>query len=269
MKKSLLMVVVIACAVAVLPSCAADEAPAAIQDPLKWFWRHYDDGSDADAARALVKLDGQLSAVAADSPIKQVLLPLDASDTAVVATDHKPDPKKAVGLLAVTEFSCKLDKVAEIIARLDQDKNYPDSYVSYKRTYRDGSNFEAWKNKTATRIEWDTELEASFGSAKESLRGGARRVPDLGIEQSPRGSFLMARTWLRKPAVFSDSDDNWPQDWQVEVYYERTPGKVVHAFAAWRQFSISIFSTDDTTVQNQMLDNFVKWDKQTEKLCAQ
>lgn len=249
-------------------ACAVDPAPTEVTDPIQWFWRNYSTATDAEAADVLKKLNGQLSAVTADAPMKSTISRLAKADVSALKVQGDPDPAHAVGLLAVTEFACKLDKLAEVITATDQDKKYPGSYTSYQRKHT--TVHADWLAKKATLVAWDTDLTAdTVGSPSESLSGGARRVADLGKEKSPFGSFVVSRTWLKKPATFDDPDNTWPQDWQIEVYYERTPGRMVHLFGAWRQMKVSVLSTDDDSLQKLMLSNFVKWDAQTEKLCAQ
>lgn len=249
-------------------ACAVEAAPSEVTDPIQWFWRNYATAADGEAADVLKKLNGQLSAVTPTAPMKSTIARLAKADISAFKVEGDPDPANAVGLLAVTEFACKLDKLADVITATDQDKKYPDAYKTYKRTHT--TVYADWLAKKANLVAWDTELSTdNAGVVAESLSGGARRIADLGKEKSPFGSFLLSRTWLRKPGKFDDPDDSWPQDWQIEVYYERTPGRMVHLFGVWRQMKVSVLSTDDDSLQGLMLGNFVKWDAQTEKLCAQ
>ncbi|MBM4342257.1 MAG: hypothetical protein FJ100_02645 [Deltaproteobacteria bacterium] len=241
--------------------CASEPAPEPITDFSKWLWRNYDGASDDQLANAVVQLHGTVTEVTADKPLKVLISRLSSTDVALVGS--KLDASKAVGMLAVTETACSLAQIANIHTHADQAGLHPKSYRAYKRTFvQDRAAFLA---KKAGRLDWDTELTSDYAS--ENLRGSARWVPDLGKAKSPFGAALVSRTFLKEPATEVDGNGvKWPQDYQVEAYYERSPGRAVHLFALWRQADFGI-STESSALQNLMLSGFVDWDKEVEAAC--
>jgi hypothetical protein len=214
-----------------------------------------------------VQLAGAASQVDADNPVKATVGHLGAGDIADLKLSAR-DVTRAKGLFIVTEFKCTLSQLEKIVTDLGQDKLYEGMYDTYKRTYTT-SHDDYFARKTG-RLNWTTDLSATnVGTTfTEHLAGGARFVPDLGKEKSPFGAALLTRTWLTKAADSSDSDKSWDQDYQSEVYFERTPGHMVHLFAAWRHIDYGYLSTDDDSLINLMLGKFVDWDAITEQNCA-
>jgi hypothetical protein len=71
------------------------------------------------------------------------------------------------------------------------------------------------------------------------------------------------------PAAFDQgSNKSLPQDYQIDLFYERAPGEVIHMFAVWRQMNVGTLSTNDDILVNIMLANFVEWDQEFSKLCG-
>ncbi len=241
--------------------CASEPAPEKITDFSKWLWRNYDSASDDQLANAVVQLNGTVTEVTADKPLKVLISRLASTDVALVGS--KLDASKAVGMLAITETACTLSQVANIHTHADQAGLHAKAYRAYKRTFvHDRAAFLGHK---IARLDWNTELTSDY--ANEKLAGSARWVPDLGKAKSPHGAALVSRTFLKEPATEVDGNGvQWPQDYQVEAYYERTPGKVIHLFALWRQADFGI-STETTALQNIMLNGFVDWDKEVETAC--
>lgn len=248
-----------ALALVALVGCAADPAPEAITDVTRWLWRNYDTASDERMAQAIVALNGVVTPVTADEPMKVVVSKLTAGDVALSGRKDG-DAAKAVGLLVITEFACKLSQIEKIHTAPDQDVLHPDSYTAYKRTYV-GSRDDFLAQKVH-KLGWDTELTSKY--ATESLAGSARRIPDQGKAASPFGAALISRTWLKAPATGM----TWPQDYQIEAYYERAPGRIIHMMAAWREMSYGPLTMESTSLQNVQMGGFVDWDKAVEKQCA-
>ncbi len=245
---------------AALPvACAADEAPQKIDDVSSWLWRNFDSASDEEMANAFVTLGGVVTPVSADEPLKALIDRLSGADVALVGRGDA-NPAKAVGMLVITDIACKISQVNAIHVHDRQDDLHADAYKSYKRVYK-GSRDEYLAGKVA-RLEWDTELESDY--AREKLAGAMRRIPDLGKERSPFGTTLVSRTFLKEPA----SKTHWPQDYQIDAYFERKPGRVVHLFAVWREAEFSGLSSENSGLQNIQMKGFVDWDKEVEKACA-
>ncbi len=247
------------CLAVTLSACAADDAPTAITNATFWLWRNYDTGTDERLAEAIVALNGSVTAVTADEPMKVLIGKLNSSDVKLVGRTGV-DASKAFGLLVVTEIACKMSQVEKIHTAAEQDTLHPTAYKAYKRTFVSGrDDFLAGKLKF---LDWTTDLTSEF--ATEALAGSARHVPDLGKTKSPYGAALVSRTYLTKAATGTE----WPQDYQIEAYYERTPGHMIHMFAVWREATFYGLSTASSSwLQNKMMGGFVDWDAEVEKAC--
>ncbi len=248
---------------ALASGCAEDPAPEQIIDVSRWLYRNYATASDERMAEAVVALAGSVTAVTADNPFKGLIGSLKAGDNAVVGRTGV-DPTKTVGMMVVTEFNCKLAQVEKIHSAADQNALHPSAYTAYKRTFRQSRD--EYLARKFNQLDWDTELTSDYAS--EKLDGSLRFIADLGKAKSPYGAALVSRTWLKENAVAVASATEWQQDYQVEAYFERTPGKVVHLFAVWRQAQFMGLSNESTTLQNLQFGGFVDWDKEVEKACA-
>ena len=242
-----------------LAGCTADPAPEAITDVSRWVWRNYAIATDARLADAVVALHGQVTAVTADEPLKVLVAELTQADVAQTGRSDV-DPAKARGMLVVTEFGCKLAQVEKIHTAPNQHELHPGAFATYKRTYAQGRD--AFLTGQVAKLDWTTDITGDYGNGR--LIDSARHVADLGKVQTPFGAALVGRNWLQAAATGAD----WSQDYEVDIYYERTPGRVVHMIAAWRQASFAGFSTDSSFLQNIMMDSFVNWDKEIEQHCA-
>lgn len=248
----------LAVAAAVMAGCASDAAPEKITDFSKWLWRNYETASDEQLASAIVQLNGTVTAVTADQPTKALISRLAQSDVTLVGLTG--DASKAVGMLAITETACTLKQVEAIHTSAAPQAVHPKAYSKYQRNFV--QNRDDYLAHKIAKLDWDTELTSDY--ATEKLHGGARWVADLGKAKSPFGGAMVSRTFLKEPAV--GDGVTWPQDYQIEAFYERSPGHVVHLFAVWRQADFGI-STETTTLQNLQLGGFVDWDKEMEAAC--
>lgn len=243
--------------------CAEDPAPEKIIDVSRWLYRNYATATDERLADAVVALAGSVTAVSADTPFKGLIGALKAGDNEVVGRTGV-DATKTVGMMVVTEFNCKLAQVEKIHSAAEQDTLHPSAYTAYQRTFR--QNRDDYLARKFQKLDWDTALTSDYAS--EKLDGSMRFVPDFGKVQSPYGAALVSRTWLKENAVAVASATEWQQDYQIEAYFERTPGKVVHLFAVWRQAQFMGLSNESATLQNLQFGGFVDWDKEVEKACA-
>lgn len=246
---------------ALASGCASEAAPEKITDFSKWLWRNYHSATDEQLANAVVQLNGTATAVTAEKPLKVLISRLSAADIAVVGTQG--DASLAVGMLAVTELGCTLKQVDAIHTSPAQNTLHAKAYTTYKRTFVQSRD--DYLARKISRLDWDTELTSDYAS--EKLRGSTRVIADLGKVLSPFGAAMVSRTFLKEPAAQVEGNGvKWPQDYQVEAYYERSPGRVIHLFAVWRQADFG-FSTETSALQNIMLNGFVDWDKEVEAAC--
>jgi hypothetical protein len=181
------------------------------------------------------------------------------------------DPSKARGMFVFNVFNCTLDQTEKIIYALNQDQLYSGVYDSYSRHYT--SDFDAYASRTTNELTWDTDMSATIlGSHyNESLRGGVRRIPQIDPMATPFGPYLVARTWMPTPANFPHSDKTFDQDYQIEVYYERKAGEVIHLYGIWRQMNLGTIlnlSTENDEVVATTVGHLEDWDSKTAELCA-
>lgn len=227
-----------------------EPAPADLDGLLRWLWTHHE---DADLAEAIANLEAAVGEVeeARDGELTR-LLPEEIPRTDV-------DPAAARGLYLVNAFPCEVGQLEAILVHLAQDELYEGVYDAYERGYTtDAAPFEAGE---ADRLGWDVTLEATLlgSSYTERLTGGVRRA----------GGALVQHTWMTEPADFGDANKEWPQDWQIEVYYP-SGADVVHVYGFWREMALgSGLDTEDDTVARVMLNNLVDWDEGTATLCAE
>lgn len=249
-----------------------DPAPEDLDGLFRFFWDQYPEGADSQLVDAVRKLDPVIegSTRAFDKPRKGLLTDLPQESLGKVQLEHSPIPQAAdaSGLFLVKTFPCTLDKLEKIVTALDQKAQFPDSYKAYARTYTTDSA--AYFARSAPQLSWDVQTESEnsiTGTFKEHIKGGIRRVEAQSDGKSPTGPFLVQRTWLVKPAETSDADNNFKQDYQIEIYWERKPGEVVHAYGLWRQFDFSLVDNNDKSALDLMLNSLSDFDDDVAELC--
>lgn len=245
-------------------------APDAVDANLRWFWVNGDTATDATLIDGAGKLAVAGKAETRTTPLKgQMRERLESTDLSSVGLEAN-DPSTARGVLVVNMFDCTLDKLQAILISKDQPTQYPDVYKTYVRSYTtDDGAFVAGTRNTLT---WDIDLSAALpvdDVYTSQLHGGLRRVP-APADGATHGPFLIARTWLPTPAVFpSTSTSYFKQDYQIEVFWEQSPGRIFHGYGMWRDIKVGGFNLtiEDNGFLNIVLDNLVAWDARTAELC--
>jgi hypothetical protein len=251
-----------------LSACKKVEpAPKALDDLTHYFWQQFPDGEDAQLAEGVRNLHKAVDGGSLDELLDGTLTDLSRDEAELVGVNR--DPKSAQGLFLVNTFDCELSQLEEIVSYVHQDELYPDTYSSYEREFSsDRGDFLSGDSDTLT---WSVHYEVDdLVDYSSDIKGGLRRVPTLDDEQSPYGDVLLARTYLPSPAKFDDPDKSLDQDYQMEVYYERSGGEILHLYAIWRQADFGgTFTTDNEGFQRLMLNNLADWDDVTEERCAE
>ncbi|MFH1811304.1 MAG: hypothetical protein ABIJ09_21370 [Pseudomonadota bacterium] len=263
------------CLVAVLAACPpeVEPAPEDLDGVAHWLWLNYTLADDTAVADAVNKLHRAADGETRSEPMRGRLTRLQSADLAVVGMEHK-DPKKAVGIFAFTALDCDLKTVEELVYELDQKRFFPEGYQSYNRRYT--SDFDAYKRRDDPFLSWDVDIDAIISGGvlnvpySESIKGGIRYTGTLDGVEGQSGPFLVSHTWMPEPAVFEDDVNSFSQDYQISVYYEPKPGRVLHLYGIWRQmyFGGIGLGTDDNWVQDIQLDNLIKWDERVQEICA-
>jgi hypothetical protein len=257
--------------------CHINKAPADVNQIQPWFWDNYSSGADSDIANAVTRYDGlgTINTVSAKAGMPSwtgtLSVKLTTDDLAVVGMKGTDPSTAAPGLLVVTDMPCTLAQIEPLLYRQDQDKIHSGQYDSYARTYTSSlDDFTSGKSETIT---WTSTYKPNGLPYTATVSGGLRLIPDLGKSTSPFGPVLLARTWLPQPATFSVNGQYFKQDYQMEVYWERTPGHTIHSFADWRDISVyegplGPFTASNNTYQTFVLSNDVNWDTATAKQCG-
>ncbi len=226
------------------------------------LWRAFDPmkASDADVKKAIADIQGIVARNGV--PLQVRLGPLNKDDEAIVGVTG--DPSKAQGMLLVHEIDCSLDQISKLVVALNQSTLYPDLYDSYTRMYT--SDVNAFLGGAPT-VAWTTNYQATALSRtyQSTVLGEGRRVPGAMPNGAP---VFLDRAYLPHPAVFIKGDDSgFDQDYQVELYYETAPNKVMHFYALWRDFHITTVTSDTDLYVNLVLGNLSDFDTRSSKIC--
>jgi hypothetical protein len=249
-------------------------APTDLQQNVKWFWTNSDAAQDTDLLSAAGKLSTAAGASAWTMAVEgQSTAHLANADVIAFVTDQSTDPDPARPLLVINEFNCTQAQLEKVLTTDDQNSLFPKTYDKYVRT--DDYNRDDFLAKKIDLATWSNEVDLTFSFVNDSytstVKGSLRRIPkaDSTFAQS---DVLIARTWLPAPATFlPGATSYYKQDYEIEIFWEQSPGRMFHAYGMWRQIKIggSINLTlDDNSFMNLVLNNLVNWDTSVEKLCA-
>ncbi len=255
-------------------SCAPPPAPApdGLADNVKWWWSSSATASASELIDAAGKLSAAGQAGSRTTPYKGQGKRLESAELKVVGLESN-DPSKARGLLVVNTYACSLDKLEQILISREQHTLYPDVYDTYERTYSADDARDAYLARRKPSLAWTVAMKVSLPVDDQytaSVKGSLTRV-DAPRDSATKGPFLIARTHLPQAAAFRDpnSQSHFRQDYQIEVYWEESPGKIFHAYGMWRDIRVGGFglTLEDNGMLAIVLDNLVKWDDQTVELC--
>lgn len=244
-----------------------EPAPKALDAVLRWSFFAFDEAEDETVAEAIRNLDkaaGGANIEHQDGTIG----PLDGDQLADMGYG-KHDPADAQGIYMVNTVNCSLKQMRELLLARDQNDLYPGTYETYSREWGDGVS--AVRDGEGDRAAWDetftvSQLGIKYGADTE---GGLRNVREIDEEQTPFGDILLTRRIMPKPADMEDPDHSYPQDWRSELYYERSPGKVVRAAAMWREADFGAIRSDQEGTQRILLNGMKKWDETSGEHCAE
>lgn len=254
------------CFVACLDQTPPETAPEEVDANLKWFWVNGDDADDALLIDGASKLAVAGKADTRTAPLKgQMRNRLETGDLVKFGLENN-EPANARGVILVNLFDCSLDKLETILSAKDQKAQYEGVYESYDRTFT-VSDPEAFNSKSVDRINWDIAMRVALplGDVYDSnVKGGLRRV-----KGGANGDFIIARTYLTAPATFMNPNTTsyFKQDYQIEVFWEQSPGRIFHAYGMWREIKTYDLTIEDNGFLNIVLDNLKKWDDGTQDLC--
>jgi hypothetical protein len=241
-------------------------APDGLAENLRWFWLHAETADEGVLLEGLSVLSAAARADTRSAPLKgQLPLRLGPADV-VAERGGSPgvDPAGARGLLLLNPLRCTLLQAAPLLASADQQLLHPGLYDAYVRTFDAGAGPADFAEGRVDRLRWTAEWDAHFPPADgyhATQPGTLRRVG---------GRLLLGRRWLSGPARFAEgSTSQFPQDYQLELFWERAPGELFHALAAWRELRIGGLglTTEDDAVFAPMLERLVELDGELERAC--
>ncbi len=261
-------VMLVASSLLALSCKGVDPAPTELDDLFHYFWTWYEDGQEQQLGEAIDNLYQAVGGPDLEQVLDGSLSDLGVDEAALVGVDGV-ETALAQGLYMVRSLACEMDHLETILYQLDQDQLYEGVYDSYERSYT--SSLEDYLARNTDFLSWEVDYSASIlGSSYDAhIVGGLRYLP--ADEESSHLPAIMSRVYMPRPAAFEDgSSKSMDQDYQIEIFWERSPGDLLHAYGLWRQGDYgSGFTTDDEIVQRIMLGNMSDWDDNTEDLCGE
>ena len=181
------------------------------------------------------------------------------------------DATIARGLFIARDFKCDMPTLLDVLTTIEQGDLYPDGYDNYDRSYT--SDLEAWNRGEEEFLRWDVTYSSSLIGATYTadVDGLLRRVGGLEPSIAANEAGVVSRLTLMTPADFEDSTSKQlTLNFQLEFFYERDPGRIVHHYATWQHADMGAgITTDDAAVQSIILSSMASWDDRTEELCAE
>ncbi len=246
-----------------------EPAPDDLDGLFHYTWAKYGDGLDEELAGAAINFDAALDAANLDEVVDGTLSAFTREEMDLVDMRADADPAELAGMYLANSMSCTLEQIEAIATALNQDELYTGEYEAYDRRYT--SDVDGYRAREESHLTWDVDITAEFVAGalySEFIHGGTRYVPTLDADTSPHGPILLARTWMPDEAQFDNDDYYFTQDYQLELYYEREPGRVIHLYGLWRYSGFVDLNTDDDFLVRQILNALAAWDDRTVELCA-
>lgn len=248
-----------------LAACGhVEPAPEDLDGLAHWMWEKYATSSDEELAVAVGNLDAAIGTLT--EPRTGGLSDLTASEQGTVTLAEPQDPADATGMFVLDTLPCTLDQADRIAYDLDQDVLYEDVYDSYHREYT--SDLDAYTTRQDPFLSWHSTIGATVlgNSYVEEVEGGLRWSEP--VPAAPLGPFLLARAFLAEPAVFENDAASFRQDYQLELFYERDAGSVIHAWFLWREMDYGAgLDTNNEDIVALMLNKLEEWDEHTAAIC--
>jgi hypothetical protein len=268
---SLLSTSLLGCDFGTLDDLSQDETPEGSEEmteQARGVWSVYAK-PDEVVKRAIADLGGVIEraeAASSERPLKLKLGPIQPEQLGTIGFEAK-DGNAAQGMLVAPVLDCTLDQVEKLVVAKNQLELYPGLYDEYARSYT--SSVPDFLGGRSPAVTWRTDYKASAigNTYLANLTGGARRVRAA----APDGKdVLLSRTYLNEPAKFVTGDDAaFGQDYQIELYWERTPGKTTHFYGLWREFRIARLTAKEDLYIALVLGNLVDFDVRTGKICRE
>ncbi len=258
------------------------EAPEDLDGLARFFFNRFapknDDLTDADPAVSdaeiqdgIARLHDVLDGDALNEPQLGTLADITAEELATAGLPDA-DPQRPQGMFIADIVRCSLDRLEDIIRTDDQLSLYPEAYAAYSRV------------NDADRPQYNPTWVSTFTSADNALftnqftavtHSGLRKVPDVersSGEPAPFGRVLTSRVVMPEPATFEQPSDSvaYQNDFQVEVFYPRAEGELVHFYGMWRFMKLGVLGDSGSDLFiDQTTGGMIDWDKKTSVLCEE
>ena len=252
----------------ILACKSVDPAPEDIDGLSHYFWQNY----DADASTLEEGLRNAFSALSASDlsdPLRGTITPLSREELDLVEKTEE-DPAALSGVYFANVIHCPIETVEKGLYALDQDERHAGAYEEYNRQYT--SSLELYESRQNDRLSWHTEYKINDLGQKltVNINGEIRHLGELASEAPPSGQAFLARAVLEdENAYFEGSESRGMfQDYQLEVYFQRSPTETVHFFTIWREMVYtSAIDFSSETMQGFVLDGMLDWDADAEAEC--
>jgi hypothetical protein len=236
------------------------EAPEDLDGLLHHFWLHAD-GHEAELVVGMDNLHAVLGADELDATDGEVTT-LSTAELDAVGITRNVDPTRAFGMYVTTEFDCDLVTAANVATSPDQNELFG-GFQSFERTFDD--DYDAFLAGDLTNITWqvDYEVNVPLASPYTATTDGLA----YWVDGAEAGRFMITVSWMPQAAEF-EGKGSFEQDYRLEVFYERTDGRVRHVEGLWRQMDAGLVNTDNSTIQRAILNYLLERDDTTEEWCA-
>lgn len=259
-------------ALVALTGCKQVEpAPKELVALMHFFFTDIEDAEDEQMAEAFRNFDdvvGGADFAADDGAPERGSVDLLSKD-AVDSTGYThADPSNTAGLYVVGPVRCTMDQMIDLVTMKDQISVYG-TYETFDREYT--GDVAGFKKQDALAADWADNFHYKNGllgiDYVADTTTVARWIPEIDDETTPWGPMLITRRSMIEPATNEKDDHSYPQDWRAEIYYERSPGNIVHLQAMWREADFGGLTQDDDLAQNTMLKGLEDWDKDSTSHC--
>ena len=253
-------------AVAAVGCKAVEPAPEDLDGLFHWFWTNYEDASDTDWLDGINNAHAAMGMAALEEVADGGLSEFTREEMDLVDMREDADPAELAGLYLLNVLPCTVEQVEEIITDLDQMSMYDEAYESYEREYT--SDAEAYFAREEPTLSFSSDIGSGFGGATytETVEGLVRWV--AADDDHNHGPALLARYHMPEEAVWDTDGWFFTQDYQVEIYYERSPGELAHLYGLWRNMGYLEGSTQDEGIARQVLNGLADWDDRTAEICV-
>ncbi len=241
--------------------CVGD-APRELDALLHYFWDEFE-SAPAVLQPAVTNLHAALAGDDLGSRKDGTIKDLDQAAVAKLAIAKQPKTSDASGFFVGRKFECAFPQLEKISYWLDQKDLYGSSaYESYWRAYT--SSLDDYLARTSDTLTWDSQYTTKIGVATFT----AKNQNTMRYVDGPPGlgPVLLRRSWLPEPAD-APSGSSFKQDYQLEVYYRRSDGNIVHAYAIWRDMNVGGIGDEQDFFAGIMIQQMAEWDDKTQGLC--